>query len=359
MSYTILAINPGSTSTKLALYRDEQPLIHDIAEHSDEDFACFQDIIDQLEYRTEIVYSILSKNHVDLSLIQAVVGRGGLLPPVNAGGYLVTPALKQLITSGKLSPHASNLGALIADKIADPLGIPAYIYDSVSSHEFNDIATITGIPEYRRYSQCHVLNSKAMGRKVAEKYGQRYEDLNLIVAHLGGGISIGIHEKGRIIDSIGDDSGPFSPERTGSVPLMYIIDLCYSGKYTRKEMIRKIRGLGGMKAHLGTHDCRQIEKMISEGDEYAKLIYEAEAYQIAKGIGQLAPTLNGDIDYIILTGGIAFSEMMTKMITEKVKFIAPVEIMPGEVEMEALAMGALRILKGEEKASVFSTDNSL
>lgn len=354
MSYNILAINPGSTSTKTALYQDEKLIFLNHTEHSEEDLSGFADILDQLDFRLEVIYSTLKKNAVSLQTLSAVVGRGGLLPPVNAGGYLVSESLKKVILSGNLSPHASNLGALLASRIADPLNIPSYIYDSVSSHEFKEIATITGIPEYLRHSQCHVLNSKAMGRKVAEKYGKRYEDLNLIVAHLGGGISISVHEKGRIVDAIGDDAGPFSPERTGGLPLLYIIELCYSGQYTKKEMIRKIRGMGGIKAHLGTHDCRLVEKMIAAGNEKAKLIYEAEAYQISKGIGELAPVLKGKIDYIILTGGIAFSKMMTGMIREQVSFIAPVEIMPGEMEMEALALGALRILRGEETPSVFT-----
>lgn len=353
MSYMILALNPGSTSTKIALYEDKTLILSEQAEHSDEDFAGLSDILDQLEFRLEIIHSVLDKHKVQLSKLCAVVGRGGLLPPVNAGGYLVNEELKKVILSGNLSPHASNLGALLADRIAAPLKIPAYIYDSVSSHEFHEIAMITGIPEFLRHSQCHVLNSKAMGRKLAKKYGMRYEDLNLIIAHLGGGISIGVHEKGRIIDAIGDDAGPFSPERTGSLPLLYIVDLCYSGRYTKREIIRKIRGMGGIKAHLGTHDARLVEKMIAEGNEKAKLVYEAEAYQIAKGIGELAPVLNGKIDYIILTGGMAHSAMMTSMVAERVSFIAPVEIMPGEVEMEALAYGALRILRGEESPSVF------
>lgn len=354
MSFSILAINPGSTSTKIALYEDEALLFFEQAEHSDEDFAGFSDILEQLDFRLEVIHSILAKHQADLSKLSAVVGRGGILPPVNAGGYLVNEKLKSVILSGNLSPHASNLGALLADRIAAPLHIPAYIYDSVSSHEFLEIAMITGIPEYQRHSQCHVLNSKAMGRKTAAKHGKRYEDLNLIVAHLGGGISISVHEKGRIVDAISDDAGPFSPERTGSLPLLYIVDLCYSGQYTKKEMVRKIRGMGGIKAHLGTHDCRLVEKMISEGSEKAKLVYEAEAYQIAKGIGELAPVLNGKIDYIILTGGMANSKMMTEMISERVQYIAPVEIMPGEVEMEALAFGALRLLRGEESPSLFT-----
>lgn len=351
MVFSILAINPGSTSTKLALYRNETLIFSEQAEHSDDDFAGITEVLDQLEYRLEVILSILNKHQTPLSELDAVVGRGGLLPPVKAGGYLVNEKLKEIINSGNLSPHASNLGALLADKIAMPLGIPAYIYDSVSSDEFKEIAMITGIPEYLRHSQCHVLNSKAMGRKAAAQLGKRYEDLNLIVAHLGGGISIGIHEKGRIVDAIGDDAGPFSPERTGSLPLLYIVDLCYSGRYTKKEMTRKIRGLGGIKAHLGTHDCRVVEQMISQGNEKAKLVYEAEAYQISKGIGELAPVLDGKIDYIILTGGIAYSEMMTEMIRKRVEFIAPVIVIPGEMEMEALALGALRILRGEEAPS--------
>lgn len=352
MSHRVIAINPGSTSTKVALYEDEELIFSESVEHNEE-LAEFIDIIDQLEFRTEVIHTIFKKNRVDLSGIDAVVGRGGLLPPVKAGGYIVNDKLKDVIINGNLSPHASNLGALLADNIAAPLGIPSYIYDSVSSNEFKEIAMITGIPEYKRQSQCHVLNSKAMSRKLAKKYGKVYENLNLIVAHLGGGISIGIHENGKIVDAIGDDAGPFSPERTGSLPLMHVIDLCYSGKYTKKEMVRKIRGMGGIKAHLGTHDCRKVEEMIANGDEKAKLIYEAEAYQIAKGIGEMAPVLCGKIDYIILTGGLAHSKMMTNMIIERVKYIAPVEVMPGEYEMEALAFGGLRILRGEEKPSIY------
>ncbi len=351
MMHQILAINPGSTSTKVALYADETLIFSDYIDHPVEILSQFDDILDQLDYRFEEIIVLLQKHHVSLEKLCAVVGRGGLLPPVHPGGYWVDQTMKSILMSRSLSPHASNLGALLADKIAAPLGIPSLIYDSVSSHEFPDIAMITGIPEYQRYSQCHVLNSKAMARKLAISIGKRYEDLNFIVAHLGGGVSISIHEKGKIVDSIGDDAGPFSPERAGGLPLMYVIEVCYSGKYTKKEMIRKIRGMGGLKAHLGTYDCQSIEDMIERGDQHAKLVYEAEAYQIAKGIGQLAPISSGAIDHIILTGGIAHSTMMTSLIRDRVQFIAPVSIMPGEMEMEALALGALRIVRGEESAS--------
>ncbi|MHC1723856.1 MAG: butyrate kinase [Aminipila sp.] len=350
MSYKILSINPGSTSTKVALYEDEMFIFSENIEHAGEELDKYDEIIDQLNFRAEAIQSILSKHGVVLSELAAVVGRGGLLPNMHAGGYFVTQHLREVILSGQASPHASNLGALLAYEIAEPLGIPSYIYDAVTADEFEEIAKITGFPDVRRQSMCHVLNMKSMSRKVAQKYGKKYEDMTLLVAHLGGGISIGLHKGGKIIDAIRDDSGPFSPERSGSIPLLYIVEMCYSGIYNRKEITKKIRGMGGLKAHLGTADCRKIEKMIEAGDEKAKLLYEAQAYQVAKGIGELAPVVNGKVDFIILTGGVAYSKMMTDMITARVKFIAPVEIMPGEDEMEALTLGALRILREEEKA---------
>lgn len=358
MPYQILSINPGSTSTRVALYEETSLLFSENIEHSVEELLGFSEYIDELQFRIDVVHSILLKHKVDCAKLSAVVGRGGLIPNIHAGGYLVDENLKNLISSGSLSPHVSNLGALLADKVAKPLGIPAYIYDAVMSNEFTEIAKITGIPEIKRESMCHVLNMKAMGRKVAEKHGRKYEDLNLIIAHLGGGITIGAHEKGKIIDAIRDDAGPFSPQRAGGVPLFYAIDLCYSGNYTKLEMQKKIRGLGGIKAHLGTHDCRIVEEMIAEGNEKAKLVYEAEAYQIAKGIGEMAPVLSGKIDYIVLTGGLAYSQMMTGMISERIQFLAPIEILPGENEMESLALGGLRIVKGEERVSKWKIEQS-
>lgn len=348
--HKILAINPGSTSTKVALYEGEEKVFSASADHTAEELNQFDEILDQMGFRTKAIYSILSKYKVDLSQLSAVAGRGGLLPNMQGGGYLVTETMTNAIYNDEASPHASNLGALLASEIAMPLGINAYIYDAVTSDEFAEIAAVTGMPDVKRSSMCHVLNMKAIARKVARKYGRKYEDMRLIVAHLGGGISIGIHENGKIIDAIGDDGGPFAPERSGSVPLFYIIDMCYSGKYNKKEMARKVRGQGGLKAYFKTSDCREIEQMILDGNEQAKLVYEAMAYQIAKGIGELAPVLRGELDFIVLTGGLAYSKMLTNMVTERVSFIAPVEIMPGEDEMEALALGALRILKGEETA---------
>lgn len=348
MEHKILVINPGSTSTKVAWFEGERELYGASIDHSSKELDGFSDIIQQEGYRESLIRDCVKGWSVDINQLSAVVGRGGLLPHMKAGGYLVNEAMTRALREGKASPHASNLGALLAERIAKPLGIPAYIYDCVTADEFTDIAKITGMPDVQRESMCHVLNMKAVCREVAKECNRSYEDMSFIVAHLGGGISISIHHGGRIVDAIRDDAGPFSPERAGSIPLLYMIDMCYSGIYNRKEMIRNVRGMGGLKAYLGTQDCREIEELISRGDAKAKLLYEAQAYQIAKGIGELAPVLNGSIDYIILTGGMAYSSMMTEMVTQRVGFIAPVKIIAGEREMQALAMGALRILDGEE-----------
>jgi butyrate kinase len=246
--------------------------------------------------------------------------------------------------------HASNLAAPIAYGIAKKVGIPSYIYDCVMADELPDIARISGMPDIPRTSSSHVLNTRAMAIKAANNRGMKYEKMNIIVAHLGGGISINVHEKGRIIDLVSDDEGPFSPERAGRVPCRDLINLCYSGKFDKKTMQRKLRGNGGLRAYLNTIDAREVEQMIEEGNEEAKLVYEAMAYQIAKGIGELATVIEGNVDAIILTGGIAYSKMLTDWIVKRVKFIAPVEILAGENEMESLAFGALRVLRGEESA---------
>lgn len=347
MEYKILVVNTGSITTKVALFYNSKQIYGESVAHSATEMEQFDDILDQEAYRTGIIKELMKRWKLDPKTLSAVIGIGGLLPHMKTGGYKVNDAMVQAIRGKQASPHASNLGALIAYEIAEPAGIPAYIYDSVTSDEFEEIAAITGMPDVKRESMCHVLNMKAVSRKIAEKYNTTYENMKLIVAHMGGGVSISIHKEGRIVDAIRDDAGPFSPERAGGVPLLYVIDMCYSGQYSKQDMIRKVRGLGGMKAYLGTQDCVEIEKMIADGNQRAKLIYEAQAYQIAKGIGELAPVLDGTVDCIILTGGMAHSKMMTDMIMQRVKFIAPVELMPGENEMEALALGAVRILNGE------------
>ncbi|MCM1121406.1 MAG: butyrate kinase [Eubacterium sp.] len=354
MSYKILAVNPGSTSTKIAVYEDEKELFSETVVHDEEELKKYVKVTDEFEMRKSNILNSLERNNIKPEELSAVVGRGGQLKHIHAGGYLVTEDLKKTLKGPDIVEHASNLGGLIAEAIASPVGIPAYIYDAVGSDELTEIARITGIPEIRRESACHVLNTKAMSRKYAQEKGKTYQDINVLVAHLGGGISISAHRKGRIIDVITADGGPFSPERSGSVPLNYIISMCYSGIYNRREMTKKIAGLGGMKAYLGTANCVEIEKRIEAGDELAKKVYEAQAYQIAKGIGELAPVLKGDIDAIILTGGVAHSKKLTGMIEEYVRFIAPVVVMAGENELESLAAGALRILKGEEQAEAFA-----
>ncbi len=353
MNNQILSVNPGSTSTKIAVYEEEHLLFAKNIEHPTEELAGFDTLFDQFDMRRRCVMQAVEENGVALGDLTAVVGRGGLLAPLNAGGYLVNQAMLTALTAPTVQTHASNLGAPIAYSIAQPLGIPAYIYDAVSADELLDVARITGIPEVRRESFCHVLNAKATARKVAKNLGGSYEAMNFIVAHIGGGISISAHENGRIIDVITADAGPFSPERSGSVPLEYIVNMCYSGQYAKKELMVKLKKNSGIKGLLGTNDCREVERRIAAGDSRAQAVYEAQAYQIAKGIGELAPTLCGKIDAVILTGGMAYSDYITGEVTRRVGYLGQVAVMPGENEMEALALGALRILRGEESCSVY------
>jgi len=255
-NYYILAINPGSTSTKIGVFENEKEVFSESVAHQSDVLEAFQTVNDQFEFRKNTILEIIKKHHFDPEKLAAVVGRGGLLPPIKSGGYIVNDVMKNLIREGHLSEHASNLGALLADAIARPRGIPAYIYDGVSSDEMADIARISGFPEIQRKSFCHVLNTKAMGRKYATAMGKNYHDLNLLIAHLGGGISISANKQGKIVDVISDDSGPFFPERSGSIPLLPLVELIYSNQYEKKKLLKKIRGMGGLKGHLGTSDCR-------------------------------------------------------------------------------------------------------
>lgn len=353
MSCVILSINPGSTSTKIAVFEDETMLFAKIVNHSAEKLKQFNNLFGQLEMRRQCVIQAIEESGVELSKLSAVVGRGGQLAPLKTGGYIVNQAMIDALKSPEIQQHESNLGAPIAYGIAQPLGIPAYIYDAVGADELIDVAKITGIPEITRESFCHVLNAKATARKVAMGLGSTYQEMNFIIAHIGGGISISAHEKGRIIDVITADAGPFSPERSGSVPLSYLVNMCYNGSFTKKELMDKLKKNSGLMGHLGTNDCREVEQRIADGDEKARTIYEAQAYQIAKGIGEMAPPLCGKIDAVIITGGLAYSDYITKEITRRVEYLGKVVISPGENEMEALALGALRILKGEESVSLY------
>jgi butyrate kinase len=353
MSHKILAINPGSTSTKIALYSGESMVFTETIDHSPEALKDFDGIADQFDFRRGIILEAIEKKGFSVKELSAVVGRGGILPPVESGAYRVNQEMVDRLRFNPVVEHASNLGALIAQAISEPLGIPAFIYDSVSVDQLDPVARISGMAEIVRSSTFHALNSRAMALKVAQKRGKKYEDMNFVIAHLGGGISLSAHRKGRAVDIISDDEGPFSPERAGRVPCKKLIDMCYSGKYDKKTMHKKLRGNGGVNSYLNITDMRTVEKMISEGGEEAALIYEAMAYQIAKGIGELSTVLCGEVDAIVITGGIAHSKNFTALISKRVSFIAPVEIMPGENEMEALALGALRVIEGKEEAKEY------
>lgn len=358
MSYKILAINPGSTSTKIAIYQDEKEIFCENIEHEMKELEKFELVIEQFEMRKKKIISLLEDRGYKLTELAATVGRGGMLPTVKSGAYRVNDAMLDRLKNNPIFEHASNLGALIAYEIANMVDVPAYIYDSVRVDELEEIARISGMPEIPRTSTNHVLNSRAVAMKVANKHGKKHNEINCIVAHLGGGISINVQSKGKLIDVIPDDEGTFSPERAGRVPCKALIDLCYSGEYDEKTMHKKLRGNGGLKAYLNTHDAREVEKKIEKGDKYAELVYEAMAYQVAKGIGEMATVVEGNVDYIILTGGIAYSKLFTDWIIKRVKFIAPIELMPGENEMESLALGTLRVLRGEEEAHEYMEELS-
>lgn len=350
----ILAINPGATSTKFAVFEGEQALLKKTVEHHGDELKGFARVYDQHGYRLDLVLAALAEAGIALESLNAVVGRGGLLKPLTGGTYAVNEAMAEDLKQAARGEHASNLGAVMAKELADKLGIPAFIVDPVSVDEIEDVARISGLPELPRVSFSHALNTKAVARKVAAEKGTRYEDINMVVAHLGTGISVTAHRDGRMIDvNNAKEEGPFSPDRCGGLPASLLVKLCYSGKYTLKEMTDKLMSSGGMYAYLGTKDVREAEKMAAAGDAQAGLVLDAMAYQTAKEIGAMAAVLGGDVDYVVLTGGIAYSRRIVDAITEKVRFIAPVAVSPGEEELEALAGGAARVLRGEETAKVY------
>ncbi|MEA4960895.1 butyrate kinase [Lutispora sp.] len=354
--YRILAINPGSTSTKIAVYDNEDSIFTKTIFHSSEIIGQFSKIHDQYNFRKEMVVNTLKEQGVDLNSLDGVVGRGGNMKPVKGGTYGINEKMIEDLKVGVMGQHASNLGGIIAWEIANLLNIPAYVVDPVVVDELEDLARISGMPEIPRKSKDHPLNQKAVGRKAAAELGGKYEEYNFLIAHLGGGISIGVHKKGRIIDvnNALDGDGPFSPERSGGLPVGSLVDMCFSGEYTKQEIMKKIVGNGGLTAYLGTNDGREIQKRIKAGDEYAKLIYEAMAYQISKEIGAGASVLRGEVDAILLTGGVAYDDEFTAWIKERVGFIAPVMVYPGEFEMVALVQGVLRVMNGVESVKIYS-----
>ncbi|MBE3091787.1 MAG: butyrate kinase [Candidatus Atribacteria bacterium] len=353
--YKILVINPGSTSTKVALFSNEQLLFENKIEHSSKELSNFNKIIDQYHFRQDIILSFLKEKGINLSTLNAVVGRGGLLKPIASGTYRINEKMLEDLRRGVMGEHASNLGGLLAYGIAENLSIPSYIVDPVVIDEMKPVARISGMPEIPRISILHALNQKAVARKAALDLGKKYEKLNFIIAHLGGGISVGIHCKGKVIDvnNALNGEGPFTPERSGEVPVGGLVELCFSGKFTKDEMMKKIKGKGGLVAYLNTNDVREVVKMIKYGDKKAKLILEAMAYQVAKEIGAGATVLKGQIDAIILTGGIAYNNEFVNMVRDRVSFLSLVMVYPGEEEMLSLCEGALRVLKGEEVEKIY------
>ncbi|MGB9750212.1 MAG: butyrate kinase [Caldisericia bacterium] len=353
--YKILVINPGSTSTKIGVFEDEKPVFIEVLRHDSETIKNYKKIFDQYDFRRNIILNFLKEKNISIDSLSCVVGRGGLIKPVKSGTFLVNDKMIDDLRESKRGEHASNLGAVLAYEIAKSVGIPAFIVDPVVVDEMEDVARISGLYGIERKSIFHALNQKAVARRAARDLNKKYEEVNLIVVHLGGGISIGAHKKGKVIDvnNALNGDGPFAPERAGGLPTQDLVDLCFSGKYTFEEMKKKLAGNGGLVSHLGTNDAREVEKRIEKGDKEAKLVYEAMAYQISKTIGEMAAALRGEIDAIVITGGIAYSKMLTDWIVERVSFLGKVLIYPGEDEMEALNEGALRVLRKEEEAKIY------
>ncbi len=355
MAYKLLIINPGSTSTKIGVYSDEKEVLVETLRHSSDEIAKYDSIFEQKNFRKEVIMNILKKNNIDVSSLDAIVGRGGMLRPIPGGTYEVTDKLLEDLKIGVSGQHASNLGGILANEIAKEVGIRSFIVDPVVVDELQDVARISGMPELPRRSIFHALNQKAVAKRYAKECGKRYEDLNLVVVHMGGGVSVAAHRDGLVIDvnNTLDGDGPFSPERSGSVPVGDLVKLCFSGKYTESEIYSKIVGKGGYVAYLNTNDARDVLKAKEEGDEYASLIFEAFIYQICKAIGEMSTVLNGKVSQIILSGGIAYSPVVVNAIKERVQWISDITVYPGEDELLALAQGALRVLNGEEEGKVY------
>ena len=356
MSEMILAINPGSTSSKLGLYQGLEEVFVENISHNAEELKEFEKITDQMDLRLSYILDFLEEKEIELENLSAVVGRGGLLKSIPGGTYEVNEKMAEDLKIGVQGEHASNLGGLLARAIADKVNIPAYIVDPVVVDELQPEARLSGIPEIERASIFHALNQKAVARKYAAENNVDYEDITVIVAHLGGGISVGIHKEGNVID-VNDalsGEGPFSPNRSGGLPTFDLFELCYNDDYSYDEIKKKLVGNGGVVAYLGTNDMIEVENRVENGDAKAELVFKAMAYQTAKEIASLAPVNNGKIDAIILTGGIAYSDYFVDKVKESVKFIAPVIRYPGEEELKSLAAGAYRVLTGEEKAKTYN-----
>jgi butyrate kinase len=345
--FKIFVINPGSTSTKTAIFWDEKEYKSQTIHHSPNELLSFSSIIDQLDFRYKALCDFLQQNGIEINCLDVVVARGGLLRPIPSGSYLVGDKMIADLKSAKYGEHASNLGAILASKFIQGTDKPAIIVDPVVVDEMNDIARFSGLPEISRKSIFHALNQKAAARKAAQQLGAKYERLNLIVAHLGGGISVGAHKKGQVVDVSNalDGEGPFSPERTGGLPVGDLARLCYSGKYTQNEISLMIKGRGGMVAYLGTNDMRKVEDAINHGDKKARMVLDAMAYQVAKQIASYGAVFKGKVDAIVLTGGLMYFNLLVELIKERCDFLAQIIVFEGEMEMEALALSGQAFLQ--------------
>ncbi|MCD7738800.1 MAG: butyrate kinase [Lachnospiraceae bacterium] len=355
MSVKSLIINPGSTSTKIGVFEDETLLFEETLRHTTEEIAQFSMIVDQKDFRKKIITDLLASKNFDIHSLDVVVGRGGMLKPIPGGTYAVTDDLLEDLKVGVQGQHASNLGGILAREIGDEIGVPSYIVDPVVVDELMPIARYSGHPDLPRTSVFHALNQKAVAKRYAREIGKSYEELRLIGVHMGGGVSVAAHEYGRVVDVFNalDGDGAFSPERAGAVPVGKLIGLCFSGKYTEKEVRKMLTGNGGFNAYLGTNDMREVTKRANEGDEKAKEAKEAFLLQVSKDIGSMACVLNGRVDQIIVTGGIAYGEDVVAGLKERCGWIAPFTVYPGEDELLALAQGALRVLNGEEEVKTY------
>ena len=355
MGIKSLIINPGSTSTKIGVFEDETLLFEETLRHSTEEIAQYEKIVDQKDFRRNIIENLLKEKDFDIKSLNMVVGRGGMLKPIPGGTYAVTDDLLEDLKIGVQGPHASNLGGILAREIGDSIGVPSYIVDPVVVDELEPVSRYSGVPELPRTSVFHALNQKAVAKRYAKEQGKAYDSLNLIVVHMGGGVSVGAHKKGCVVDVFNalDGDGAFSPERAGAVPSGALIKMCFSGKYTEKEVYKKFVGGGGFNAYCGTNDMRDVEKMVQDGDKKAEEVREAFITLVAKDIGSMACVLQGKVDQIIVTGGIAYDKVVTAGLKEKAGWIAPMTIYPGEDELMALVQGGLRILRGEEELKVY------
>jgi len=349
--FHILVINPGSTSTKISYFEDDRELESESCMHSTEDLKGFERVCEQVDYRARFVQQFLEQRGIETEKLDAVSARGGLLKPVESGVYRVNQYMLDDLLSARYGEHASNLGALIASKIARNACCPAYIADPVAVDEMEEVARVTGLPEIERKSIFHALSQKSVGREIANRIGRAYEDCNFIVAHMGGGISVGAHRKGKVVDvnNALDGDGPFSPERSGGLPAGQLVRLCAEGIFSKDEIFRKLTGEGGLVAHRGSNSFSDLRKDADGGDEHAKLLYDSLAYKVSQEICKHGATLCGEVDRIILTGGMAKDFQFIEQIRERVRYLAQVEVIPGEREMQSLALAALGVLRRKIK----------